>query len=350
MKTALKLGTTLAVAAFISTGASAQQTLTSETASVGSPPQIMAAAMAEFASGASVANMQVADGQTLTNSLQNVAEGKTDVASAPFILPFLMARGAGPYGKLGAAKGADLAANIRVLFTYSFGVHTLYAYNSSPVKGWGDLKGKRILNGPPRGGALSNGRAIIKIVTGLDDGKGYKGVQLSWGQIPQAIVDNSADAVVLPGAFPGARVTRALSAGKMTRWGVPMDIWEGAAMQKYLKSPGTGPMVLKVSDITPQEGLTIVPDADGNIRMPSTIGGEVVHKKMSNELAKSLTALAIKNFEAIKAKAPLMKYVGLGATGAAESGMCGPNPLKYHPGAVAAWEEAGYSLPDCAKP
>ena len=28
---------------------------------------------------------------------------------------------------------------------------------------------------------------------------------------------------------------------------------------------------------------------------------------------------------------------------------CGPNPLKYHPGAVAAWEEAGYTIPDCAK-
>jgi hypothetical protein len=29
--------------------------------------------------------------------------------------------------------------------------------------------------------------------------------------------------------------------------------------------------------------------------------------------------------------------------------MCGLNPLKYHPGSVAAWEEAGYTIPDCAK-
>jgi hypothetical protein len=32
------------------------------------------------------------------------------------------------------------------------------------------------------------------------------------------------------------------------------------------------------------------------------------------------------------------------------TGMCGPMPLKYHPGAVRAWEEAGYTVPDCAKP
>ena len=29
--------------------------------------------------------------------------------------------------------------------------------------------------------------------------------------------------------------------------------------------------------------------------------------------------------------------------------MCGQNPIRYHPGAVAAWEEAGYTIPDCAQ-
>jgi len=31
------------------------------------------------------------------------------------------------------------------------------------------------------------------------------------------------------------------------------------------------------------------------------------------------------------------------------SGLCGPSKLKYHAGAVAAWEEAGYKVADCAK-
>ena len=31
------------------------------------------------------------------------------------------------------------------------------------------------------------------------------------------------------------------------------------------------------------------------------------------------------------------------------SGMCGANPIKYHKGAVRAWEEAGYKIADCAK-
>ena len=33
-----------------------------------------------------------------------------------------------------------------------------------------------------------------------------------------------------------------------------------------------------------------------------------------------------------------------GKTDIAFTDMCGKNPMKYHPGAVAAWEEAGYTL------
>ena len=32
------------------------------------------------------------------------------------------------------------------------------------------------------------------------------------------------------------------------------------------------------------------------------------------------------------------------------AGLCGANPVKFHPGAVRAWEEAGHSVPECAKP
>lgn len=69
----------------------------------------------EIAGTQGIANIQLSDGQTLTNSIQNVAEGKTDIASAPHILPFLMSRGVGPYGSLGKEKGAELAGNLRAI-------------------------------------------------------------------------------------------------------------------------------------------------------------------------------------------------------------------------------------------
>ena len=66
-------------------------------------------ALSEAAAKYNVANMQVTTGQTLTNSVQNVAEGKSDVAAAPFVLPFLLSRAVGPYAKVGKEKGAELA-------------------------------------------------------------------------------------------------------------------------------------------------------------------------------------------------------------------------------------------------
>ena len=66
--------------------------------------------------------------------------------------------------------------------------------------------------------------------------------------------------------------------------------------------------------------------------------------------AKALTKAHIDTLDQLKAKAPWGPTVGLGVTSVPESGLCGLGSLKYHAGAVAAWEEAGHEIPDCAKP
>lgn len=339
----------LALAAWLAAPAGAAVNLTAETAAPGSSPHAALTGLAEAAAARGVANLQVLDSQTLTNSVQNAAEGKTDVASAPFILPFLLARGAGPYAKLGKERGAKLAKGLAVLYTYRLGAMGLYSYDSSSVRGWNDLKGKRIVNGPPRGAALSNARALAQIVTGLQDGKDYKGVQANWGQMVKTITDGSGDAMILPVYFPDARMTRASASGSMTLYSVPKAIYEGAAMQKYLKSPGTGAFTVDLSKVKRQDNVTIRSE-DGMWRSPATVGGDVVSTGMDFALAKALTRAMVDSLPAIRSKAPFLEHVALGATDPAVTGMCGPNPIKYHPGAVAAWEEAGYRIPACAKP
>ncbi len=226
-----------AAAGLIAGAASAQVNLTAETANAAGVPGNTVLALGEFASAAGVADIQVATGQTLTNSIQNTAEGKTDITAAPFILPFLLSKGAGPYAKLGPEKGAELASGLSVLYTYRLGVFTLSAYDTSPVKGWGDLEGKTVYNGPPRGAALTNARGVAKIVSGLDDGDGYTGLQVNWDQAVKTMTDGSADAFVLPSSFPDGRHTAAVAAGGMTMWSMPKDAFEGEAAQKYMRRP-----------------------------------------------------------------------------------------------------------------
>ncbi len=329
--------------------ASAQAILTAETGPPGTVPFTAMTALAEAATAANVADFQVADSQTLTNSIQNVAEGKTDVSDAPLILTFLMSRGAGPYASLGKEQGAALAGNLRALYTMNYGGFGLYAYNSASVKGWDTVKGKTILNGPPRGAALTNSRGILTLVSGADDGRDYKGIQVNWGQMPKTISDGSADGMMLPVTFPDNRITRSLAAGDMTLWSIPKDAWEGEGMQKYIKSPGTGGLVFELSDLQPQNGLTIVSE-DGIWRSPTTIAAQVVHKDMDFETAKALTATMLANKEIYYAKAKFMATTNIGETDVSKSGLCGAVPLKYHPGSIAAFEEAGLAVPDCAKP
>ena len=339
----------LVAALALGASANAQVNLTAETGPPGGVPHGAVTTLGELATRAGVANFQIAEGQTLTNSLQNVAQRKTDVAAVPLILPFLLSKGAGPYAKLGKQKGAELAANTAVLYTYLYGGYALYAYDSSPVKGWMDIKGKTIVNGPPRGAALSIARALVRLVTGYSDGKDYKGRQSNWGQMVKTITDGTGDAMVLPITFPDSRIVRSLGSGSMTAWSVPLKAWNSKGMQKYLKAPGIAPWVIDLKTVKPLKGLTLVSE-DGVWRSPATAGADMVHMSMDFELAKALTEVAISNVKAFTTKAPYMANIGIGNTDPAKTGLCGPVPVKYHPGAVAAWEEAGHKIPDCARP
>ena len=185
----MRLMAAAAAAILTTTSAFAQANLTAETASPGGATHLSPAHLTEIAGTKGIANIQLTDGQTLTNSIQNVAEGKTDIAGTPHILPFLMSRGVGPYGALGKEKGAELAQEIAVLYTYRISVQGLYAYDSSNISGWDGLEGKTIYNGPPRGAALTNARLLVRLVTGLEEKTGYEGVQVSWGQAVKTIQD-----------------------------------------------------------------------------------------------------------------------------------------------------------------
>ena len=336
----------MVAATLAGTSAVAQVNLTAETASPGGATYLSPAHLTEIAGTQGIANIQLADGQTLTNSIQNVAEGKTDIAGTPFILPFVMSRGVGPYGSLGAEKGAELAGNLRVINPFTLGIFFLYAYDAKNLGGWDDLKGRKIYNGPPRGGALTNARSMIQIVAGLKEGDDYEGIQVNWGQGTTLVTSGEPDAIVLPEVFPGTRLTAITAAGKMTGWSMPKSAYESEAMQKYMVAPGSAPFTIPVAELqaTMGDDWSFVSE-DDTFRGFATIGGNVVHKDMDDDLVYDLVSAYIATMDDLKAKAPYGNTVSFDAP---MQGMCGDNPIKYHPAAARAWREAGYDMDDCA--
>jgi TRAP-type uncharacterized transport system substrate-binding protein len=71
---------------------------------------------------------------------------------------------------------------------------------------------------------------------------------------------------------------------------------------------------------------------------------------MDEELAYQLTKSHIENLDKIKAMAPFMATLNFGDVSEKANGLCGANIVKFHPGAVRAWTEAGYELPACSLP
>ena len=85
----------------------AQINMSAETAGPTGVPGNVMGHMADVLAEKKIANLQVAQGQTLTNSVRNVAQGKTDLAASPIMLPFLLSRVVGPYVKIGKKNGDE---------------------------------------------------------------------------------------------------------------------------------------------------------------------------------------------------------------------------------------------------
>jgi TRAP-type uncharacterized transport system substrate-binding protein len=252
---------------------------------------------------------------------------------------------------LGKEKGAEIGPNIQLLYPYTLSIFSMYAYDAKGIDGWQDLKGKKVLNGPPRGAATTNSRALIQLFGGAKAETDYESVTVNWNQVASAVIDGTADVAVIPMMFPGPRVTRAGAAGAMTVYSLPKEAFESEAAQKLLNKPGSVAYTLPVSDISASlgDGWTVVSE-DDVFRAMAVTGGDMVNKSMDEEIAYQLTKAHIENLESHKQLAPFMGTLNFGVLDPKVAGLCGPNPVKFHPGAVRAWEEAGQAVPDCAKP
>jgi len=324
--------------------------LTSAAAQPGGATDISAKYLAEVAAASKIATIQVQAGQVLTKTMVQVAQGKTDISASAFILNFLMSRGLGPYSGLGKAKGKVLAANLQLLAPFHLAHFVLVSFQSSGIDSYAKLKGKRVHNGPPRGGALVTARNVIRLSSGgLSEGKGYTGKQIAWGQANSIFLDGSVDAVVRPATNPASWMPIFLAAGKLNMVSVPKGLFEGKAWTKYMNAPGNVPTVFPVKDLAHYGPKVRIISDDNMFRTVSNAGGTMVNKNMDKKLARALTAAFIKNIADLYRKTAFARTSQFGNVADKNFKFCKAG-IKFHPGAVEAWEAAGHKIVACAKP
>ena len=345
------LGAALAV---VPLAATAQATLTAETTTPGSTPHYIDSTLAAVLDSAGVATMQITEGATLTNSVQAVAEGRLDMAPAPLILPFLLSRGIGPYSGIGPEKGAELAENIRVLFFNAGSAQMLGYYNANPIEDIRDMAGKRIWNGPPRGAALTSGRAMIQLLSGIKDGEGYEGVQTPWPDTVSTITGGGVDAWTIPEGLPSGREIAIAAAGGITIYDVPSDLLASELGQQILNAPGHAPYSVPIEEFRAAyagNDITVVVD-DDSFDSFATAFGQIVPAGMDEELAYNVVKAYLEGEERFLTGSPRGPYVRLsfGDLDGTSQGACGAVQVKMHPGAIRAFEEAGHTVADCLRP
>ncbi|MDB2476620.1 C4-dicarboxylate ABC transporter substrate-binding protein [Paracoccaceae bacterium] len=343
-----------AVIALAPLAASAQATLTVETTTPGSTPHYIDTTLAAVLDAAGVATMQITEGATLTNSVQAVAEGRLDMAPAPLILPFLLSKGIGPYSGVGPEQGAELSSNLQALFFNAGSAQMFGYYNSNPVADITDLNGLRIWNGPPRGAALTSGRAMIRLLSGLKEGEGYEGIQNPWPDAVSSITGGGADAWTIPEGLPSGREIAIAAAGDITIHDVPSDILASELGQQIVNAPGHAPYSVPVDEYRAAyagNGITIVTD-DDTFDSFATAFGQVVNASMDEELAYQITKAYLAGKDRFINGSPRGPYLNLSFADidGKTQGICGIVQIKMHPGAIRAFEEAGHKVADCVRP
>lgn len=333
---------------------SAQATLTAETTTPGSTPHYIDTTLAAILDSSGVAAMQITEGATLTNSVQAVAEGRLDMAPAPLILPFLLSRGIGPYSGIGPEKGAELADNIRVIFFNAGSAQIFGYYNSNPVEDIRDLSGLRIWNGPPRGAALTSGRAMVKLLSGIKEGDGYEGIQTPWPDAVSSITGGRADAWTIPEGLPSGRQIAIAAPGGITIFDVPSDLLNSELGQQIVSAPGHAPYSVPVEEVRAAyagNDITIVTD-DDSFDSFATAFGQIVPATLDEDLVYNVVTAYLEGEDRFLKGSPRGPYTRLsfGDIDGMSQGACGAVNIKMHPGAIRAFEDAGHTVADCLRP
>ncbi len=329
-------------------------TLTAETTTPGSTPHYIDTTLAAILESAGVATLQITEGATLTNSVQAVAEGRLDMAPAPLILPFLLSKGIGPYAGIGPEKGAELAANLRVIFFNAGSAQVFGYYNSNPIKDIRKLDGKRIWNGPARGGALTSGRAMIQLLSGIKDGEGYEGIQAAWPDAVSTITGGNVDAWTIPEGLPSGRQIAIAAPGSTTIFDVPSDLLASKLGQQIVNAPGHAPYSVPIDEFRAAyagNDITVAVD-DDSFDSFATAFGQVVPATLDEAVVYGITKAYLEGEERFLKGSPRGPYTRLsfGDLDGISQGVCGAVQVKMHEGAIRAFEEAGHTVADCLRP
>jgi len=148
----------------------------------------------------------------------------------------LMAYEIGPFKKM--KNGLQQAQKMSALFSYPIGVYHAVVYESSGIKSYNDIKGKKVFIGPPAGVATRNVKMIIEAMTGYIPGRDYTQVKMGWGPAAQAFQDRKYDVWITTTGVPSPAISQLALTNKIRFLPVDRARFSHPAWKRYFAQPG----------------------------------------------------------------------------------------------------------------
>ncbi len=210
-----------------------------------------------------------------------VAQGKMDFTMYAPIQYRLLYKQIGPFKKI--TNGPELTEKISQLFSYPIGHYHAVVYESSGIKSFADIKGKKVFLGPPAGVATRNTKLIIDAMTGYQPGKDYEQVKMGWGAAAQAFQDRKIDVWISVTTSPSPSVSQLTLSNKIRLLSLDESKFDHPSWKKYISQPGRNMAKIDPDAYGPNMTNTepvLVTGAVVGLAVRSDMDGELVYQMM----------------------------------------------------------------------
>lgn len=261
----------------------------------------------------------------------DAARGKTDFLMGAPAVHNLMVTQKAMFAKVKNAK--KLAENLRAVFNYRIGFYQFGVYESSGIKTFADLKGKRVFLGPPTGVQRVVSAGYIEAITGYKQGKDYEAVKLGFSAAMQAFQDRQIDVLSVSSNPPASNFAQVALTSRIRFLSATDADWEKPSMKKVMRIPGRTRGSFP-ADIYGRNQANETP-----VQTIAAWVGLVTRKGIPDEVIYKMTKTFWEHIDEMHAAAPWAKEAINFENAFSQMNM------KLHPGALRYYKEKGLKIP-----
>ena len=276
--------------------------------------------------------IQMSTGKPVTKAVLLGTQGKADLFLYTPGIAHFMKNQVAMYKKVKQAK--ELSKKLRGIVNFPLGPYHYIVWESSGIKSFADIKGKKAFLGPPGGAAPKVSSAFIEAVAGLKAKQDYTLMRFDWTAGRSAFSDRQMDLSGIPTAAPSALVQEYAASEKIRLLGLTKESLDHPKVKSTLAIPGRTITMLDPSVYAPN-----IANTEPVITMQGWIG-LATNNSVSEEVVYKMTKSFWENLKDVHATAAWMPTTVNKKNALAEMNI----PL--HAGAYKYYKEAGWKIPD----